>query len=320
MKIFVTRAIPEVGLEKLRTTGHEVIVTGTEVLPHDTLITRLRAENPDAVLCLLTDKIDQTVFAAAPNAKIFANYAVGFDNIDLEAAKQHDVVITNTPEVLTEAVAEHTVALIVSSARRIVEADRFLRDGKYEAWDPLLLLGMELKEKILGVVGGGRIGKRVAEIMRNGFGMNIVYHDRQKNDAFDNELGAKYLPELDDLLSQSDVVSIHLPLTADTRHLFNSDRLAKMKPGSLLINTARGAIVDEAALVEALRSGHIVGAALDVFENEPSVHPELLALNNVVLTPHIASATREARDQMSVVAANNIIAVLNGQPPQNPVV
>ncbi|OGG85904.1 hypothetical protein A2392_00645 [Candidatus Kaiserbacteria bacterium RIFOXYB1_FULL_46_14] len=320
MKIFVTRQIPEVGLLKLKDVGHEVVIAGGEVLPHEVLIERLKAENPDAVLSLLTDKIDQTVFDAAPNAKIFANYAVGFDNIDLEAAKQHGVVITNTPEVLTEAVAEHTVALIISLARRIVEADQFLRDGKYEAWGPLLLLGMELKGKTLGIIGGGRIGRRVAEIMQKGFGMEIVYHDRKNNEAFDNELNAKYAPELDDLLSQSDVISIHLPLTPDTQHLFNQELLAKVKPGSLLINTARGKIIDEEALAGALQSGLLSGAALDVFENEPTVNSKLLALDNVIVTPHIASATREARDQMSVVAADNILAVLNGEPPKNPVV
>jgi len=320
MKIFVTRAIPEVGLEKLQTAGHEVIVAGTEVLPHDTLITRLQTENPDAVLCLLTDQIDSAVLDAAPNAKVFANYAVGFDNIDTVAAKERGVTITNTPGVLTDAVAEHTAALIVSAARRVVESDQYLRDGKYQAWGPLLLLGMALKGKTLGIVGGGRIGHRVAEIMHHGFQMEIVYFDQQKNTDFESDLGAQFMSEIDDLLAASDVVSIHLPLTPETRHFFNQDRLSKLKPTALLVNTARGAIIDEAALAAALQANQFAGAALDVFENEPAVNPALLTLDNVTFTPHTASATKEARDQMSVMAADNVLAVLNGQTPPNPVV
>lgn len=320
MKIFVTRRIPEAGLNKLKTVGHEVVVSEKDgVLTHDELIERLKAENPDAVLCLLTDKIDGEVFDAAPNAKIFANYAVGFDNIDLKEAKQRDIIVTNTPEVLSEAVAEHTVALVLAIARRIVESDRFMREGHYQGWGPLLLLGTELKGKTLGIVGCGRIGRRVAEIMHRGFGMKVSYYDRQRNDALDSELSATFTPELDGLLKVADVVSLHLPLTNDTRHLFNADQLKKMKPSALLINTARGAIIDEAALAEALQAGTIAGAALDVFENEPAVHPELLPLSNVILSPHIASATTEARNEMSIVAADNIIVVLGNQPALNPV-
>ncbi len=320
MKIFVTRQIPEAGLDKLQAAGHEVVVSGHEPLEHDVLVERLKNANPDAVITLLTDKIDGVVFDAAPNAKIFANYAVGFDNIDLKAAKERGVMITNTPDVLTEAVAEHTAALIVSAGRRVVEGDSFLRAGNYQSWDPLLLLGMEFKGKTLGIAGCGRIGKRLAEIMHYGFGMKIAYFDRERNEQLDSELDAKYVSVVDELLPLSDVISVHLPLTDETRHLFNQERFSKMKPGALFVNTARGAIVDEAALAEALRSRQLSGAALDVFENEPTVHPELIKLTNVILTPHIASATREAREQMSVVAADNIIAVLEGRSPLNPVV
>lgn len=319
MKIFVTRQIPEVGIHKLQAAGHEVIVSGREPLDHNVLVERLKRENPDAVITLLTDKIDDAVFDAAPSAKIFANYAVGFDNIDLKAAKERGVVVTNTPDVLTEAVAEHTAALIVSAGRRVVEGDSFLRAGSYQSWDPLLLLGMEFKGKTLGIAGCGRIGKRLAEIMHHGFGMKIAYFDRERNEQLDGELQAKYVPDIDELLSLSDVISVHLPLTDETRHLFNQERFLKMKPGSLFVNTARGPIVDEAALADSLRSGQLSAAALDVFENEPAVHPELLKSKNVVVTPHIASATREARDQMSVVAADNVLAVLAGQTPLNPV-
>ena len=320
MKIFVTRKIPEVGLTKLETAGHEVVVSDKDgVLTPEELVERLKAENPDAVLCLLTDKIDGEIFDAAPNAKIFANYAVGFDNIDLKEAKQRQIVITNTPDVLSEAVAEHTVALVLAIARRIVESDRFMRDGHYQGWGPLLLLGTELKGKTLGIVGCGRIGQRVAEIMHHGFGMKISYYDRQKNETLDSELSATFAPELDELLKTADVISLHLPLTKDTKHLINSARMGLMKSSSLLINTARGAIIDESALAEALQAGTIAGAALDVFENEPAVHPELLPLANVILSPHIASATVEARNEMSIVAANNILAILNGESPLNPI-
>lgn len=319
MKIFITRQIPEVGITKLKAAGHAVIVAGTEPLEHADLIARLKEESPDAVIALLTDKIDAAVFDATPNAKIFANYAVGFDNIDLKAAKDRGITITNTPEVLTEAVAEHTAALIMAAGRRLVEADAFLRAGEYRSWDPLLLLGMEFKGKTLGIVGCGRIGRRLAEIMHHGFGMDIAYFDRKPDSSLESALGARYAAEIDELLSTSDVVSVHLPLTDETRHLFNQERFSKMKPGSIFVNTARGAIVDEKALAAALRDGTLSVAALDVFENEPAVDSDLLALKNVVLTPHIASATREARDQMSLVAADNVIAVLDGRPALNPV-
>ncbi len=320
MKIFVTRKIPASGLEKLKAGGHEVVVNETDVvMAKPDLIARLKMENPDAVLCLLTDQIDGEVFDAAPNAKVFANYAVGFDNIDLTAASTRGVIVTNTPDVLTEAVAEHTIALALSLARRVVEADRFTRQGEYRGWEPMLLLGLELKGKTLGIVGGGRIGARVAEIAHRGFGMNIIYHDRQQNQALDRDLTAGFRPELSSLLSEADIVSIHLPLTDSTRHLFDQNVFAQMKPSALLINTARGLIVDEAALAAALKDNVIAGAALDVFEAEPAVHPDLLPLSNIILTPHIASATVEAREAMSLIAANNIIAVLSGQAPLNPV-
>lgn len=320
MKIFVTRKIPDLGVEKLKTAGHEVMVSEKDgALTHEELIAQLQAINPDAVLCLLTDKIDASTFDAAPNVKIFANYAVGFDNIDLEEARKRNVQVTNTPDVLTEAVAEHTVALILAVGRKVVESDKFLRNGSYEGWDPMLLLGMEFKGKTLGIAGCGRIGQRVAEIMHKGFGMNIIYHDQRHNDQLESTLEANFVPELDDLLMEADVVSIHLPSTPETNHLFNAERLAKMKKTALLINTARGSIIDEAALANALELGKIAGAGLDVFENEPSVHPALLPLSNVVITPHTASATKEARDRMSTMAADNIIAVLDDQTPPNSV-
>lgn len=320
MKIFVTQNIPAAGLEKLAAAGHEVTIGSETGAPtKNELIAKLRMADPDAVLCLLTDTIDEEVFNAAPRARIFANYAVGFDNIDLAAAKRRGVIITNTPDVLTEAVAEHAAALILTLGRRIVEADRFMRERKYTGWDPLLLLGMEFQGKTLGIAGSGRIGRRTAEIMHHGFGMRIVYFDQARNEPFEAALDAAFMPDLSAMLAAADVVSLHLPLNDGTRHLINADRLAQMKPTALLINTARGPIIDEAALAAALKAGTIAGAALDVFEQEPEAHPDLLPLSNVVLSPHIASATREARDRMSIVAADNILAVLDGRAPLNPV-
>ncbi len=320
MKVFVTRSIPTAGIDKLRAAGHEVVIGAeTGELARDEFISKLQTETPDAVLCLLTDRIDDEIFTAAPQVKIFANYAVGYDNMDVEASKQHGVVLTNTPDVLTNAVAEYAAALTLSLAKRVQEADRFLRDGRYTGWDPLLLLGMELSGKTFGSVGGGRIGRRTAEIMHHGFGMKIAYFDRGQNQDLDRDLSATYVPELADLLATADILSIHLPLTAETRHLINKETLASMKPSALLINTARGPIIDEAALAEALQNKVIAGAGLDVFENEPDVHPDLLGCDNVIITPHIASATTEARDRMSEIAADNIIAVLNDQLPLTPV-
>jgi len=228
---------------------------------------------------------------------------VGFDNIDLKEAKQRQIVITNTPDVLSEAVAEHTVALVLTIARRIVESDRFMRDGHYHGWGPLLLLGTELKDKTLGIVGCGRIGQRVAEIMHLGLGMKVSYYDRQKNDTLDSELSATFAPELDELLKTADVISLHLPLTKDTKHLINSTRLSLMKPSALLINTARGAIIDEEALAGALQAGTIAGAALDVFENEPAVALAEKAIS-AVKVPVIApvAVTAAANAESFVVA------------------
>lgn len=320
MKVFVTRNIPSVGLEKIKKAGHEVVISNKDSeLSKEELINYLKVENPDAVISLLTDKIDNDVFEAMPKCKIVANYAVGFDNINLEEAGNNDVVVTNTPGVLTEAVAEHTVALILAIARKIVESDHFLRKGRYKGWDPMLLLGVELKGKTLGIVGCGRIGQRVAEIMHHGFGMNISYYDQKRNESFETELTANFIPDSNDLLRESDIVSIHLPATPETKHLINKETLSYMKTNALLVNTARGTIVNEVDLADALRQKTIDGAALDVFENEPDVHPDLLDLPNVILTPHTASATKEARDMMSVLVADDVIAVLNGEDPINPV-
>lgn len=314
--IFVTRAIPEKGLALLREAGHEVEVSGKDgVLSREELIAALSAKPYDAVLSLLTDTIDAAVFDAAPNAKIFANYAVGFNNIDIEEAKQRGIIVTNTPDVLTDTVAEHTVALLLSVTSRIAEGDRFLRAGKYTGWAPMLLLGTDLRGKTLGILGAGRIGARVAEIAHKGLGMQVAYYDIKQNTELEADCGATFYATPEEVLKVADVVSVHVPLLPDTHHLIDAARLALMKKEAYLINTSRGPIVDEDALVEVLRDGRIRGAGLDVFEDEPALAPGLAELENAVLTPHIASASVETREAMGVLAAESILAVLRGEEP-----
>lgn len=297
--------------------GYEVVVSAKDgVLTRAELLTALGAAEYEAVLCLLTDKIDGEVMAAAPRAKIFANYAVGYDNIDLAAARARGLLISNTPGVLTTAVAEHAFALIITVAKRVVEADQFTRAGKYTGWAPELLLGVELAGKTLGVLGLGRIGSRVAEIAK-AFGMAVAYYDVNRNAEFEGETGATFYASVDELLPAVDFVSVHVPLLESTHHLINAERLAKMRSGAILVNTSRGPVVDEAALVAALKNKTIRGAGLDVFEHEPELASGLADLPNVVLTPHTASATEEARQAMSLLAAQNIIAALEGQTPPN---
>jgi len=321
MKIFITRRIPEVGIQLLKNAGHEVDISKKDgVLTKEELVSALKAKDYDAVLSLLTDTIDAEVFDAIPTAKIFANYAVGYNNIDIEEAKKRGIVITNTPGVLTETVAEHTVAMILAITQRIAEGDRFTRAGKYEGWAPLLLLGMNLKGKTLGVVGAGRIGSAVANTMKAGFGMEIIYFDIKKNEDFEKATGGEFRDSVEGVLKEVDVVTLHVPLLDSTRHLINKERLEMMKSSAYLINSSRGPVIDENALVETLRSKQIAGAALDVYENEPKLAEGLAELENVVLTPHIASATKETRDKMSEMVAQNIISFLGGETPPNQVV
>lgn len=318
-KIFVTRRIPERGIEKLKNAGHKVEVNPDDkVLSKDELVACLKKGSYDAVLCLLTDKIDADVFAAAgKQCKIFANYAVGFDNIDLEAAKSAGMMVSNTPGVLTDTVAEHTFALMLAIAHRVAEADRFARAGKYHGWEPMMLLGTDLSYKTIGILGLGRIGSRVAYHAAKGFNAKVIYYDVKRNEEFEKEMGAAFCETPELLLQQSDFVSIHVPLLPTTKHLMNSERLKMMKPTAYLVNTSRGPIVDEKALAEALKNNIIKGAAVDVFENEPDIEAGLVGLENVILTPHIASATEETRSKMAELAAENIILALSGQVPPN---
>lgn len=318
MKIYVTREIPKSGATLLQEKGYEVTVSEKNgVLTKTELITALQEKEYDAVLCLLTDTIDADVFNAAPKAKIFANYAVGVNNIDVKEAAKRGVLIANTPDVLTDTVAEHTFGLILAITSRIAEGDRFTRAGKYIGWAPMLLLGTDLRGKTLGVLGAGRIGSRVAHHARNGFDMDVIYYDVQKNDLFEKEYNATYFDTAEEVLQKADIITVHVPLLDSTRHLINSKRLAMMKPTSYLVNTSRGPVIEEAALVVALRTNIIKGAALDVFENEPALAPGLAELENVVLTPHIASATEETRAKMAEMAAENIIAAFEGKTPPN---
>ena len=315
-KVYVTRPIPEDGIEMMREKGFQVDVNPeNKVLSKDEL--KKTIAGYDAVLCLLTDKIDGEVLdAAGPNLKIMANYAVGFDNIDVKAATERKIYVSNTPGVLTEAVAEHAFALLLSVAKRILEADKFTRGGQYKQWEPKGFLGPQIWGKTIGIVGLGRIGSFVTQIAHGGFNMEVLYYDVKKNPEFEMRFSAKYR-DLPSLLKESDFVTIHVPLLPATKHLISSKELEMMKDSAVLVNTSRGPVVDEEALVEALKGGKIAGAGLDVFEKEPELTPGLADLPNVALTPHTASATREARSAMSKIAAENIVAALEGKTPPN---
>lgn len=319
MKVFVTRKIPDAGITPLKQKGYEVVVSPHDrALKKEELIAELKKGQYDAVLCLLTDKIDAEVLdAARPSVKIFGNIAVGFDNIDVKAAAERGIMVTNTPGVLTDTVAEHTFALILSAAHRIPESDRFTRAGKYKGWEPMLLLGTDVSKKTLGIIGLGRIGSRVAYHAVKGFEMRILYYDIKRSEEFEKEFGAQFRENVDDVFREADIISIHVPLLPTTQHLVDRRRLGLMKSTAILVNTSRGPVVDEAALVEALKAKRIRAAALDVFENEPALSPGLQELENVVLTPHTASATEETRAAMAELAAKNIIEALEGVTPPN---
>ena len=280
----------------------------------------LKKKDYDAVLTLLTDIIDADVINAVPSVKIFANYAIGYNNLDIKIAKEKGIYMSNTPSGGAERVAEHTWALILALTCRIVEGDLYLRNGKYKGWDPMLLHGERIEGMTLGIIGTGRIGANVARKGKFGFGMNVVYYDVKRNEELEKEDAAKFYSTVEEVLKISDIVSIHVPLMESTHHLINSDRLKIMKPSAILINTSRGPVIDENALVSALKNGIIKGAGLDVFEFEPDLAKGLIELSKIVITPHIASATEEARLEMSTVSAQNIIDCLEGIAPRNNVV
>jgi glyoxylate reductase len=286
---------------------------GEDAIPRERLLAGIAGKV--AAITLLTDRVDgELLDAAGPDLRIVANYAVGFDNIDVDACTRRGVLATNTPDVLTETTADTAWALMMSAARRIAEGDRFLRSRTPWIWGPEMMLGRDVHGKVLGVVGFGRIGQAVAR-RGKGFGMAVRYHDpfRPSPDV-EHELGAEYR-ELDELLAEADFVSIHVALTPETRHLFDRERLRRMKPTAVLVNTSRGPVIDEAALVEALREGDLFAAGLDVFENEPDVHPGLLDDEAAVIIPHLGSATVETRDAMGFLAVENVEAALEGRRP-----
>ncbi len=318
-KVYVTcRVFPE-ELERLRAAGHTVEMRDAPgLISREKLLEKV--SEAEALICLLSDRIDVEVIAEAGKLRIVANLAVGYENIDLATAQAAGIVVTNTPGVLTETTADLTFALLLAAARRIVEADAFARSGAFYGWELLQPhLGLEVYGKTLGVVGMGRIGTAVARRGRLGFGMDILYHDPHQNKPAEAELKAKYV-SFETLLSESDFVSIHTPLTAQTRHLFDRQAFLRMKKTAILVNVARGPVVDEEALVWAVETGQIAGAGIDVYEEEPEIHPGLLKLQeHVVLVPHIGSATVETRHAMVRIAVDNVLAVLAGEAPLNPV-
>jgi glyoxylate reductase len=310
--ILVTRKLPSSVMAKLEASSEVDLWADPDAIPRAELLERARGKA--AIVCLLTDTIDGAVLeAAGPALRIVANVAVGYNNIDIAACRSRGVVATNTPDVLTNACADFTWGLILAITRRLGEGERVLRAGRWTGWALDYMLGMELRDKQLGIVGMGRIGRAVAA-KAPAFGMRVAYTDTFAA----NVPGAESMP-LDRLLATSDVVSLHCPSTEETRHLIDQTALARMKRTAYLINTSRGPVVDEAALAWALAERRIAGAALDVYEREPIVHPELLGLENVLLIPHLASATTETRTAMADLAASNVLAVLDGRPPLTPV-
>ncbi|KKS70217.1 MAG: D-isomer specific 2-hydroxyacid dehydrogenase NAD-binding protein [Parcubacteria group bacterium GW2011_GWA1_42_7] len=317
-KVFVTRRIPEIGINMLKEKGYDVEVSDVDgVLPRKVLLEKVKGA--DAVLSLLTDKINaEFLDAAGPQLKIVANYAVGFDNIDVKALDEKNVIAANTPGVLNESVAEMSITLLLAIAKKVVEADKFMREGKYKGWGPMMFLGNDLAGKTLGLIGLGRIGQVVAQRMSAGFEMKVIYYDIKRNEEAEKKYNLEYR-DLESLLKDSDFVSIHVPMTPETKHLLGADQFKMMKKTAYLVNTARGPVIDENALVEALKAGLIKGVALDVYENEPAMAEGLKDLPNTILIPHIASATEETRGAMSELAAKNIIAALSGEEPMTPI-
>ena len=313
-KVLVTREIPEAGLGLLE--GFDVTVLSERPPERDELLEAARGI--DGVLSTLTETMDaEFMDAAGDDLKVIANMAVGFDNVDIETAKERGVVVTNTPEVLNETTADTAFMLLLAAARRLGEGERIVRAGKWEAWGPKMLLGPDVWGKKLGILGFGRIGQAVARRAK-GFDMEILYAGRSRKEEAEEEFDARYL-ELDELLQECDFISIHTPLTEETTHLIGTEELGKMKTQAVLVNTSRGPLIDESALADALENGNIFAAGLDVYEEEPKVHPKLLELENVVLAPHIGSASIETRDRMAATAGEDLRAVLRGEQPKNPV-
>lgn len=306
-KIYITRKIPDIAIKMLKEKGFELQISKKDIaLSKQDLIKILKKTKYDGLITLLNDTIDKEVLSNCQNVKIIANYAVGLNNIDLEEAKKRNILVGNASGTSSTAVAQHVVALVLSVMDRIIEGDIYVRKKKWKGWDPNLLMGKDLYGKTIGLIGTGNIGQKVAETFAKGFNCKILYTDMNANKMLEDTVGAKKV-EIDELLQNSDVVSLHVPLLPTTKHLINEKKLKMMKPESILINTARGGVVDEKALIRALKKKQILGAGLDVFETEPKVSSELLKLGNVVMSPHIASAKDSARTEMAVKTALNVI-------------
>ncbi|MBK8945909.1 MAG: D-glycerate dehydrogenase [Ignavibacteriae bacterium] len=316
MKVVTTKKLPSIAKELLL--KNNIIVkefssnrnlTRTELIKF--------CKDADGIISVLSDKFDQEIIDQLPKCKIIANYAVGFNNIDICYAKQKGIVVTNTPDVLTDATAEIAVSLILTCSRKIIEAENFVRMKKFKGWEPQLFLGIQLTGKMVGIVGAGRIGQATAKRMKS-FGCEILYYSKNKKLDFEKELNANKV-SLEKLLKESDIISIHLPLNSETKNLLSKDKLDLLKPTAIVINTARGEIIDEKYLIYLLKNKKIFSAGFDVYENEPKLNKFLFKLNNVVLLPHIGSATLETRNKMAELAANNIINVFNGKNALTPV-
>ncbi|HEX7214114.1 MAG TPA: D-glycerate dehydrogenase [Methylomirabilota bacterium] len=314
--VLISRLLPELAVALARRRAAVDAYDQDAPMPRPELLKRLR--DRQGLICVISEAIDQALLDACPKLRVVSNVAVGYNNVDVAACTKRGVVVTNTPDVLTDSTADFAWTLLMATARRLVEADRYVREGRFTQWEYMLYLGGDVHGKTLGVVGFGRIGRAMAR-RALGFGMRVLYQDTVAADAAtERELNASQV-DLATLLSESDFVSLHTPLIPETRHLLNRETLRAMKRTAYLINAARGPVVDEAALVEALREGWIAGAGLDVFEEEPKVHPGLIGLTNVVLAPHIGSGSLETRLKMATLAVENCLAVLEGRTPPTPV-
>lgn len=315
-KVLVISQLPGTAINRLKVIADVEVYKGERELSKEELKNLLC--DKDGVVSLLVDQFDDEIFESAPNLKIVANYAVGYNNIDIKAATERGIIVTNTPDVLTESTADLTWALLLGASRRIIEGDQFIRSGQFKGWGPTLLLGRSISNKTLGIIGMGRIGQAVAARAK-GFNMDVLYYNRRAlAEELERDLNAKYV-SLEVLLEQSDFVSLHAPLTSESHHVIGEQELMRMKKSAYLINTSRGPLVDEKALVKALQDNEIAGAGLDVFENEPRLEQGLTQLFNVVLAPHVGSATIETRAEMADLAIDNVISVLQGEKPLTPV-
>ncbi len=316
MKVFITGNIPDCAEELLKKKKFSVSqYSKDKPIPKKELIKNINGV--DGVISLLTDKIDKEIIDKMNDCRIIANYAVGFNNIDVEYAKKKNIIVTNTPDVLTDSTADLAITLALACARKVIEGDKFIHENKFTGWKPRLMLGIELKNKTFGILGAGRIGTATA-LRAYAFGTKIIYYSRSKNEQLEKKTGARKV-SLNYLIKNSDFLSLHVPLNKETRYLLNKEKLKLLKKDAILINTARGEIVDEKALIEILKNKKIFAAGFDVYENEPNINPELLKLSNVVLLPHVGSATEDSRNNMALLAAKNIIAVLSNKKPLTPV-